>query len=72
MNKEVTKSSEEDSVSFSLTDKKMTLFIKDREGRNKKRKKGRSTLEGGEGTHVKMVRRRLSEDLSPSKAMTGE
>lgn len=51
--------------------KKITLLIKGREGKSRKRKKGKSILEV-EGTPTKMVQKKLSEGLSPSKAVAGE
>lgn len=66
---EVTRSSEETSTSCSPNKKKAFLFLKDREARNKgKRKKGKGLGEGFDNSPVRMVRCKLSEGLTTSKA----
>lgn len=60
-------------MSCSLSHKHLLLLLKDREGRNKdKRKKGKCSVKGDEGSLVGPVRRKLVEGISPSKAVAGE
>lgn len=72
MKKDLGIASEEVSNSCSPLGRRLVLLVKDKEGKSRKRKKSRGGSECGDESPVRMARRRLSEGLSPSKAVAGE
>lgn len=60
-------------VSYSPTHKQALLRLKVKEGRNKgKIKKGNGNGKGSKSSLIRMVRRKLTEGMSPSKAVASE
>lgn len=69
--KELGRSSKEVFDSCSLSDKRLMILIKDREGRNKKERRTEVVMRGGVSP-MRMVRRKLAEGLSAFKATAGD